>query len=164
MRDVAAELERASRQRDFYLKVLPQGGQQLAHIQGGFPVPGIDSQELETVKNFTQWMKFLQSPVIHYAKDAAWWMSQLMDQHHRLGREEQAAQADHMTAYALAVIGQLLDKNVLTWVNEPETMEIRVENSEQPPPLNPVEQANLDRLDTPSDWDDADWSDWNWHE
>lgn len=158
MRNTHDDLERAARQRDFYLKVMPMIGQHIAHAVGGFAIPGIDSQEMELKRNIGHWVKFGQSPVVPMVRDAAWWMSQLTDPHHKLSREQQEQVADHMASYALAVLGQLIDNKIIDWVDEPEIPEIQLAESPSID-FDHVDEATLNRLDAsmPEPEDD-----WNW--
>lgn len=160
MRNTHSDIERAERQRDFYLKVMPFYGQHIAAAVGGFAVPGTDSQEMELKKNVGHWLKFGNSPVMPIARDAAWWMTQLTDPHHEKSREQQEQTADHMTSYALAVLGQLIDRNILQWVDEPTIPEIVLDVPQGGQPLTASDKAIIERLDATlpePDLDDDGW-------
>jgi len=80
--------ERAARQRDFYLKLIPQGGQMIAQHLAGFMPPGHDSLEAETRDSMSLWMKMHHAGAYERLVDNSWWMTQYMDQSRRMSRME----------------------------------------------------------------------------
>ena len=149
------DAERAQRQRDFYIKLMPQGGQMIAAQIGGFTPPGLDSQERELLSALRLWMQVHHAGAFETLADASWWMTRFQDQQGRLNRAQAHNNSDELIAYAVACIGQLLDKGIITWKSDPGVPELVVdsESSFSGQKLDEVDRAVLDRLDD-STWDD----------
>jgi len=148
------DAERAQRQRDFYIKLMPQGGQHIAAAIGGFTPPGLDSQEKELLGALKLWMQIHHAGAFETIADASWWMTKFQDQAGRLNRAQSQNNSDELIAYAVACLGQLLDRGVIEWKTDPGVPDLVVEsNSFSGEKLDEVDRGILDRLDD-STWDD----------
>ena len=137
--------DRAKNQRDFYMKLIPQGGQMIAQHLAGFLPPGVDSLEAETRDSMSLWMKIHHGGAYQVLLDDSWWMTQYMDQSRRMTRGEAQMRSDELISYGVAVIGQLMDKHIIQFVTEPE---IPVFVTSTYDPINQdVEQAVIDRME-----------------
>lgn len=145
--------ERSARQRDFYLKLVPQGGQILAHVLGGFTAPGQESQEEELKEVLKLWITSQHNGTYETLADASWWMTQFQDPNRRMSRADQQARSDELISYGIAVIGQLLDQGIIAWKKDVPLPEFRTSTHG----LNDsVDQAILDRLEASLKDDDDD--------
>lgn len=145
-----SEEGRAQRQRDFYMKLTPQGGQLLARAMG-FTTPGTDSQEAELKDAMSLWFSTHASGATPIITDASWWMTHFMDRTGRMSRQAAEARSDELISFGVAMLGQLIDHKIVKWVSTPE-IPVLVTSTHT---LNDeVDQAVLDRLDASLD----DWS------
>lgn len=149
------DAERAQRQRDFYIKLMPQGGQMVAAQVGGFTPPGLDSQEKELLAAVQLWLQVHYAGAFEHIADASWWMTRFQDQAGRLNRAQAQNNSDELIAYAVACLGQLIELGIIKWTNDPGIPELMVESetSFSGKKLDEVDKAVLDRLDD-STWDD----------
>jgi hypothetical protein len=146
--------ERAAKQRDFYLKLVPQGGQILAQQLAGFLPPGMDSQEAEMRDAIKLWVLMHHSGAYPLVNDTAWWMTQFMDLNRRMARDEAVQRSNELVSYFIATFGQLLDKGIIQFTSEPEIPKIVTSSYD---PINQdIEQALLDRMEAGLKKDEAD--------
>ncbi len=138
--------ERAAEQRSFFLKLDPQGGGEwLAQNVFGFLPPGHDSMEAELRDNVALWLSMFQSGATHHVTDTAWWMTRYMDRHGRMSKAEVTQRSEELQAFAIATIGILMDKKILSFVKEPEIPKLITSTAD---PINDdITQAILDRME-----------------
>lgn len=137
---------RATQQRDFYLKLVPNGGAYVAAQLGGFTPPGADGQEADARDALVLWMKMHHSGASPVVMDTAWWMTQFMDQQRRLSMNESAERTSELFSFAVATMGQLMDKGIIKFVKEPE-LPTKIVTSTHDPINEDITAALLKRME-----------------
>lgn len=137
--------DRGKQQRDFYVKLVPNGGAYVAAQIAGFAPPGVDGQEADARDALQLWMKMHHSGASPMVMDTAWWMTQFMDQQRRLSMMESHERSSELFSFAVATIGQLMDKGIIQWVKEPEIPQVVISTHD---PINhDIDAAVLKRME-----------------
>jgi hypothetical protein len=118
---VTIEADRkAAKQRGFYLKLTPQGGNLMAGLFGGFLSASTDVQEAELADTLKLWFTAQATGAGETVQDAAWWMTQVIDPRRRLSQQETTKKTEEFVSFAVATIGLLVDEGLLAWNKEVE--------------------------------------------
>ena len=118
------EQERRQFQRNFYLKLSPIDGHEIAESQGGFVTPSEESAEAEIRDTLKLWLTLQQGQAGEIIANCAWWMTQYMDPDKGLAATEGVVYLDRLTSFAVAVMGQLVDAGVIELKENPEIPDI----------------------------------------
>ena len=78
------------RQRKFYLYMSPFEGHNLAQSYGNFELPSNDVVAEELKDILKMWLTVQASSIGTVLSDSAWWMLRVLDEHNRMGAEDQA--------------------------------------------------------------------------
>jgi hypothetical protein len=120
---------RESRQRKFLRDLFPMNGQHIASHVGGYTPPSLDGQLSELKESFKLWQAVSASGADDRISESAWWMTRLMDPHHRSSMVEMLAQQTQLTAFTVGALGQLLSEGIIKWADEDmELPEIEVDD------------------------------------
>lgn len=143
------EQERRQFQRNFYLKLSPIDGHEIAEEQGGFVAPSDESAEAEIRDTLKLWLTLQQGQAGEIIANSAWWMTQYMDPEKRLAATDGVVYLDRLTSFAVAVMGQLLDAGVIELKEVPEIPDILLSTENLLSPENLDMLKNLESL-----WED----------
>lgn len=113
-------------QRNFYMRLSPINGHEIAEGEGGFVTPSEEALEHEIRDTLKLWLTLQQGKGGETIANCAWWMTQYMDPDHRFDAEEGVEHLDKMTSFAVAVVGSLIDNGVVKMVEEVELPDIRL--------------------------------------
>lgn len=140
--------ELRQQQRNFYLRLSPIEGHDIASEEGGFVAPSDEAMEHELRDILKLWLTLQQSSAGEIIANCAWWMTQYMDPEKRLGATDGVESLDKLTSYAVAVIGLLRDAGVIQFLEEPELPEIRLssEHDFDPSQLEFLKYLDFDAL------------------
>ena len=109
---------RESRQRKFIRDVFPYHGQHLAQHMAGFTPPSIDGQVEELKESFKLWQAVSATGADDTIMESSWWMSRLVDPYNRASMAETLANNTQLAAFAVGVLGQLLDTGKIKWADD----------------------------------------------
>ena len=111
-------------QRMFYLRLSPFFGNDIASKEGGFITPSEESVEHDMRDVLKLWLSLQHTPAGESIANCAWWMVRHMDSENKMGASESLSMIDNLTSFAVSVIGQLIDDQVLAFVEEPDLPKI----------------------------------------
>ena len=114
------EDERRQFQRNFYLKLSPIEGHEIAEEQGGFSSPSSDTAEEEIRDTLTLWLKLQHGDAGEIIANSAWWMTQYMAPEKKLAATDGVVYLDRLTSFAVAVLGQLFDAGIIDLKIDPD--------------------------------------------
>jgi hypothetical protein len=118
-------------QRNFYLYMSPFEGHDLAEEHGGFSGQSDDIAEAETADILKFWLTLQSLDAGEIIADCAWWMTRMVDPEGRGGADGGVEMLDQYTAYAVSVMKQLLDKNVIAFTKVPDDLpEFRLDSGQ----------------------------------
>lgn len=109
---------RESRQRKFYRDLFPFNGQHVAAHMGGYSPPSLEGQVAELKESFRLWQQVTASGADERISETSWWFTQLADPHRRSSMTEYLQQTSQLSAFAVGVIGQLLESGMIKWTDE----------------------------------------------
>lgn len=93
-------------------------GQHVAGKLGGFMPPSLDGQVAELKESFRLWQAVSATGADDVITDSAWWMTAISDPNRRASMQETFMETTMMSAFAVGVLGQLLDAGILKWSDE----------------------------------------------
>lgn len=108
------EDERRLNQRNFYLRLSPFDGHEIAENEAGFTSPSEDALEAEIRDTLSLWLTLQQGKSGEIIANCAWWMTQYMDPERRMDATTGVIHLDKLTSFAVSVIGQLIDNGCIT--------------------------------------------------
>ena len=122
-----ADMEDNRRQQsNFYLKLSPIEGHEIAQDEGNFILPSEESMEHELRDVLRLWLTLQQTSAGEIIANSAWWMTQYMDPERRLTATEGMVHLDKLTSFAVSVVGQLIDEGILEFAVHPDIPDIRL--------------------------------------
>jgi len=126
--DCMQKSSRESRQRKFYRDLFPFSGQHMAAHLGGYTPPALEGQVAELKESFRLWQQVSASGADDAITDAAWWFTGIADPHRRASMSESMAHSTQLTAFAVGVLGQLLEAGHIKWADDDMKLpEIKIE-------------------------------------
>lgn len=127
-------------QRNFYMRLSPINGHEIAESEGGFVTPSEESLEHEIRDTLRLWMTLQQGRGGETIANCSWWMTQYMDPERKFDANEGVDTLDKLTSFAVSVIGLLIDNGVLKIVEDVELPDIRLSTE------TPFDSLQLDFL------------------
>lgn len=118
------EESRRLAQRNFYLRLSPFGGHDIASDEAGFMTPDEDIMEAEIRDVLSLWLSLQQGKAGEIIANCAWWMNQHMDPDKKFDANSGVENLDKLTSYGVALIGMLIDAGIVELVNKPDIPEI----------------------------------------
>jgi hypothetical protein len=109
---------RESRQRKFYRDLFPFNGQHVAAHMGGYSPPSLEGQVAELKESFKLWQQVTASGADERIAESSWWFTQLADPHRRASMTEYIQQTGQLGAFAVGILGQLLEAGTIKWADE----------------------------------------------
>ena len=100
------------------MDVFPMHGQHVAGQLGGFTPPSLDGQVAELKESFKLWQAVSATGADAVITDSSWWMTAIGDPHRRASMSETIMETTMMSAFAVGVLGQLLDAGIIRWGDE----------------------------------------------
>lgn len=113
-------------QRNFYLKLSPIDGHEIATDEGGFVTPSDEAMEHELRDILKLWLTLQQTDAGEIIANCAWWMTQYMDPERQLGATGGVERLDKLTSFAVAVVGLLEEAGVIEFKQVPDLPEIKL--------------------------------------
>jgi hypothetical protein len=113
-------------QRNFYMRLSPINGHEIAESEGGFVTPSEEALEHEIRDTLRLWMTLQQGKGGEAIANCSWWMTQYMDPDRKFDANEGVETLDKLTSFAVSVIGILIDNGVLEMVEDVELPDIRL--------------------------------------
>jgi len=118
--------ETRMQQRNFYMRLSPLNGHEIAEEEGGFVTPSEEALEHDIRDTLKLWMTLQQGKGGETIANCSWWMTQYMDPERKFDANEGVETLDKLTSFAVSVIGCLIDSEVLKMVEDIELPDIRL--------------------------------------
>ncbi len=124
---------------------------------GGFTPPSIEGQVAELKESFRLWQQVTASGADTAITESSWWMARITDPHGRASMPETLATTTQLSAFAVGVLGQLLNSGAIQWAN-PEMklpdLEVEAQGFTVPPTTKLTEDEEIDVARLLKDLDD----------
>ena len=116
-------------QHNFYLRLSPFGGHDIASDEAGFMTPADDIMEAEMRDVLALWLSLQQGKAGEIIANCAWWMNQYMDPDRKFDANTGVEHLDKLTSYGVALIGLLMDAGVIELVDKPDIPDIMLSSA-----------------------------------